>query len=327
MDSLSAFNDSDYRAPISYELIEVFSWMVPILFGLMTIIGVAGNSLVIYVIIRHGQMKTVTNYYIVNLAITDISFLLFCAPFTATLFYPSPWLFGAFLCKFVFMMMQVTATATCLTLAAMSVDRYKAIVRPLQSLRSRTTNLALSVSIAIWTASLVSSIPAILYFNLDDDVICVEYWPSWRMAYGLYGAIVLYLIPLTVISVCYALMLHKLWRRVVPGDVYNDQQNLRHKRRTTKMVLVVVLTFAICWLPVHVFSMWYRFAQQRFPVNDATYIFKVISHTLSYANSCCNPFIYAFMGENFIRYFKKAFPCCFEKNRQGVTSHAANTVT
>lgn len=108
MDSLSAFNDSDYRAPISYELIEVFSWMVPILFGLMTIIGVAGNSLVIYVIIRHGQMKTVTNYYIVNLAITDISFLLFCAPFTATLFYPSPWLFGAFLCKFVFMMMQVS---------------------------------------------------------------------------------------------------------------------------------------------------------------------------------------------------------------------------
>ena len=83
------------------------AWLIPVIFGLITVCGVVGNSLVIYVIVRHGHMKTVTNYYIVNLAVTDISFLLCCAPFTATLFVSPNWLFGRFMCKFVFYMMQV----------------------------------------------------------------------------------------------------------------------------------------------------------------------------------------------------------------------------
>ena len=51
---------------------QVSAWLVPCIFGVITVIGVFGNSLVIYVICRHGSMKTVTNYYIINLAITDV---------------------------------------------------------------------------------------------------------------------------------------------------------------------------------------------------------------------------------------------------------------
>ncbi|KAJ8024564.1 G-protein coupled receptor 54 [Holothuria leucospilota] len=305
-------------------------------FGLMTVIGVTGNSLVIYVIVKHGHMKTATNLYIVSLAITDISFLICCAPFTATTFYSHLWLFGRILCKFVFMMMQVAATATCLTLAAMSVDRYRAIVRPLQSLRSRTIQVALGVNIGIWTdfchflftVSFVTSIPAAFYFDLDGNV-CVEVWPSLKAAYGLYMAFALYVFPLTVISACYALMLNKLWRMVLPGDVLNgqNQQHLQQKRRTTRMVMVVVVTFAVCWLPVYVFNLWYRLNEKRFPVNNGMYIFRVVSHILSYGNSCCNPFIYAFMGENFRKHFKKAFPRCFAKNRPRVSSPGRTAAT
>lgn len=73
------------------------------------------------------------------------------------------------------------------------------------------------------TASFVTSFPVVFYFNLNIFGICVEYWPPLTVIYGLYGAVALYVIPLTIISACYALMLHKLWRRVVPGDVYNDR--------------------------------------------------------------------------------------------------------
>ena len=83
------------------------TWLIPTIFFLITFIGVVGNLLVIYFVVRHGQMKTVTNYYIVNLAFTDVSFLVCCAPFTAIIYAIPSWIFGRFLCKFVFFMMTV----------------------------------------------------------------------------------------------------------------------------------------------------------------------------------------------------------------------------
>ncbi|XP_022096858.1 G-protein coupled receptor 54-like [Acanthaster planci] len=301
------------------------AWLIPVIFGLITVCGVVGNSLVMYVIVRHGHMKTVTNYYIVNLAVTDISFLLCCAPFTATLFVSRDWLFGAFMCKFVFYMMQVTGQCTCLTLTAMSIDRYQAIVHPIRSLKSRTTKVACIVNACIWIGSFLISIPVAVYFNLNFDerenaLVCVEVWPDPKLmfpGYAVFSFILLYVIPIFIITVCYSIMLRKLWSRVSPGEPDNaaNLQNARQKRRVTRMVLVVVLVFAVCWLPIYIINLWMRL-DPNFPKTDATYIFKMAAHTLSYANSSANPFVYAFMGENYRRCFKKAFPICFTQKRQ-----------
>ncbi|MED6245922.1 G-protein coupled receptor 54 [Ataeniobius toweri] len=84
------------------------AWLVPLFFSLIMLVGLVGNSLVIYVISKHRQMRTATNFYIANLAATDIIFLVCCVPFTATL-YPLPgWIFGNFMCKFVAFLQQVT---------------------------------------------------------------------------------------------------------------------------------------------------------------------------------------------------------------------------
>ncbi|XP_038044829.1 G-protein coupled receptor 54-like [Patiria miniata] len=300
------------------------AWLIPVIFGLITVCGVVGNSLVIYVIVRHGHMKTVTNYYIVNLAVTDISFLLCCAPFTATLFVSPNWLFGTFMCKFVFYMMQVTGQCTCLTLTAMSIDRYQAIVHPIRSLKSRTTRVACIVNACIWIGSFLISIPVPIFFDLSlqpgDVWVCLELWPLQIMypGYVVFCFILLYVIPIFTISVCYSLMLRKLWTRVSPGETADPNSglhNARQKRKVTRMVLVVVLVFAVCWLPIHVITLWMRL-DPAFPRTDPTYIFKMAAHTLSYANSMVNPFVYAFMGENYRRYFKKAFPVCFGQKRR-----------
>ncbi|XP_030845804.1 G-protein coupled receptor 54-like [Strongylocentrotus purpuratus] len=301
--------------------LSVENWLVPAIFFLITLIGVVGNFLVIYVIIRHGQMKTVTNYYIVNLAITDVSFLLCCAPFTAIVYAIPTWIFGRFMCKFVFFMMQVTAQATCLTLTAMSVDRYKAIVRPLQSLKTRTTRAAVIINVCIWAGSACAAVPTAIYFDVaqfGDALVCIDIWPRPEIlypGYAIYGMVALYLVPLTIICVCYSIMLRKLWQRVSPGEQTNNAQALmalQQKRKITRMIMVVVLLFALCWLPLYIFTTWFRL-DRNFPKNNGTYFFKVFAHMLSYANSCVNPFVYAFLGENFRRYFKKAFPLCFKK--------------
>uniref|UniRef100_A0A8C4PUF8 G-protein coupled receptors family 1 profile domain-containing protein n=1 Tax=Equus asinus asinus TaxID=83772 RepID=A0A8C4PUF8_EQUAS len=97
-------NASDDGDPAPW---SVDSWLVPLFFAVLMLLGLTGNSLVLFVICRHKQMRTVTNFYIANLAATDVTFLLCCVPFTALL-YPLPsWVLGDFMCKFVNYIQQV----------------------------------------------------------------------------------------------------------------------------------------------------------------------------------------------------------------------------
>uniref|UniRef100_A0A2K6QWT1 KISS1 receptor n=1 Tax=Rhinopithecus roxellana TaxID=61622 RepID=A0A2K6QWT1_RHIRO len=145
-----AANASDGPVPAPR---AVDAWLVPLFFAALMLLGLVGNSLVIYVICRHKPMRTVTNFYIANLAATDVTFLLCCVPFTALL-YPLPaWVLGDFMCKFVNYIQQVSVQATCATLTAMSVDRWYVTVFPLRALHRRTPRLALAVSLSIWVGA------------------------------------------------------------------------------------------------------------------------------------------------------------------------------
>ncbi|KAI8502241.1 receptor [Branchiostoma belcheri] len=80
--------------------------VVPAAFSLICLVGISGNALVIYLVWRHKEMRTVTNFYIVNLAVTDLAFLVCCVPFSAVKLTTESWTFGEFLCKSVFYFMQ-----------------------------------------------------------------------------------------------------------------------------------------------------------------------------------------------------------------------------
>ncbi|MEE6518815.1 hypothetical protein FKM82_030049, partial [Ascaphus truei] len=199
------------------------AWLVPLFFALIMLVGLIGNSLVIYVISKHRQMRTATNFYIANLAATDIMFLVCCVPFTATL-YPLPsWVFGDFMCKFVAYLQQVTVQATCITLTAMSADRCYATLYPLKSLRHRTPRVAMIVSICIWIGSLLLSTPIIPYQKIQTGywygprTYCIEQFPSdaLKKACILYQFLAVYLLPLLTICLCYSLMLKRVGQPVV----------------------------------------------------------------------------------------------------------------
>ena len=78
-------------------------------------------------------------------------------------------------------------------------------------------------------------------------------------------------------------------------------------RRITKFVASVVMVFAIFWLPIHFINLWIRL-DPGFPRTEPMYWFKILAHSLSYANSCVNPFIYAFYSDGFRKAFRETFP-------------------
>ncbi|XP_019637971.1 PREDICTED: G-protein coupled receptor 54-like [Branchiostoma belcheri] len=300
------------------------AWAVPLVFSIITLVGVTGNGLVIYVIARYGQMKTVTNYYLLNLAVVDLSFLVCCVPFTAIIFATNDWMFGKFMCKFVFYFMQVTFTATGLTLAALSLDRYYAIIHPIGSMYYRTPRTAFLVNTVVWAAAFVLASPvAVAYQQWEGNfqgprTYCTDQWSNqyWRKAYWVMMVVLCFVIPLAVCTFTSAHVFHRLWKKttIQPLVTTNQHRALMRKRKVCRMVVAVVVIFTICWAPNHIINLWVLL-DNNFPETWVMFGVKVAALCLSYANSSINPLIYAFMGENFRKRFKKAFPKVFHSNR------------
>uniref|UniRef100_A0A8B9Q7E5 G-protein coupled receptors family 1 profile domain-containing protein n=1 Tax=Apteryx owenii TaxID=8824 RepID=A0A8B9Q7E5_APTOW len=291
--------------------------IVPVLFGLIFLLGMVGNTLVLVVLgrLRPGgrPSRSATNIFILNLSIADFSFLLFCVPFQATIYSLPEWIFGAFFCKWVHYLAMATMLVSIFTLVAMSVDRYIAVVHAKRSscIRSKR-NAALGVGI-IWLLSLLIAIPVAQHQALvsghqqaPNSSFCWEHWTDGSTAKQTYKVTILvvgYLLPLALITCCYA----KVGERAVSRVQTVEKGILR--LLTAQTVLLVVAVFLLSWLPHHIITMWAEFGQ--FPLNNISFTFRIISHCLAYGNSCINPIIYAFLSENFRKACRQVFTCKF----------------
>ncbi|KAM4888005.1 kiSS-1 receptor [Thomomys bottae] len=306
------------------------AWLVPLFFAALMALGLVGNSLVIYVICRHKQMRTVTNFYIANLAVTDVTFLLCCVPFTALL-YPLPaWVLGDFMCKFVNYIQQVSVQATCATLTAMSLDRWYVTVFPLRALHRRTPRLALAVSLGIWVGSAAVSAPVLALHRLSTGprTYCSEAFPSRALerAFALYNLLALYLLPLLATCACYGAMLRHLSRAAVrpapsDGALQGQLQAERAeavRAKVSRLVAAVVLLFAACWGPIQLFLVLQALgpAGSWHPRSYAAYALKIWAHCMSYSNSALNPLLYAFLGSHFRQAFRRVCPCAPPRQRR-----------
>lgn len=133
-----------------------------VLYLVVCVVGIFGNSLVIYVVLRFSKMQTVTNRYILNLAIADECFLI-GIPFLLTTMYLNEWMFGPFLCKLYMISTSITQFTSSLFLLIMSADRFIAVCHPISSPRFRTPVVSKIVSLIAWGMSALIMLPVMLY--------------------------------------------------------------------------------------------------------------------------------------------------------------------
>ncbi|XP_010287074.1 PREDICTED: prolactin-releasing peptide receptor-like [Phaethon lepturus] len=106
------------------QLIQSFKPLIIPCYALVVLVGIFGNYLLLYVICKTKKMHNVTNFFIGNLAFSDMLMCATCVPFTlAYAFNPQGWVFGKFLCYFVFLMQPMTVYVSVFTLTAIAVDR------------------------------------------------------------------------------------------------------------------------------------------------------------------------------------------------------------
>lgn len=139
-----------------------------VLYLVVCVVGLFGNSLVIYVVLRFSKMQTVTNRYILNLAIADECFLI-GIPFLLTTMYLNEWIFGPFLCKLYMISTSITQFTSSIFLLIMSADRFIAVCHPISSPRFRTPLVSKIVSLIAWGMSALIMLPIMLYGECAGD--------------------------------------------------------------------------------------------------------------------------------------------------------------
>ncbi|XP_037013766.2 galanin receptor type 2 [Artibeus jamaicensis] len=279
--------------------------IVPMLFALIFLVGTAGNTLVLAVLLRGGPAASTTNLFILNLGVADLCFILCCVPFQATIYTLDGWVFGWLLCKAVHFLIFLTMHASSFTLAAVSLDRYLAIRYPLHSRELRTPRNALAAIGLIWGLSLLFSGPYLSYYRqsrLANLTVCHPAWSApRRRAMDICTFVFSYLLPVLVLCLTYARTLRYLWCAVDPVAAGSGARS--SKRKVTRMIIIVATLFCLCWMPHHVLILCVWFGH--FPLTRATYALRILSHLVSYANSCVNPIVYALVSKHFRKGFCK----------------------
>ncbi|XP_055602011.1 neuropeptide SIFamide receptor-like [Uranotaenia lowii] len=289
------------------------------------IVGLIGNSFVIAVVFRAPRMRTVTNFFIVNLAVADVLVIVFCLPATLMSNIFVPWMLGWLMCKTVPYIQGVSVAASVYSLIAVSLDRFLAIWWPLKL--QITKRRARFMIVCIWIIALASTIPWALFFELvpifpdaPEIKLCVEVWPpgtDGALYFLLANLVACYLLPMTLITICYILIWIKVWRRSIPGDSKDaqmDRMQQKSKIKVVKMLVVVVILFVLSWLPLYViFARIKLGGALESSEEELLQIATPIAQWLGASNSCINPILYAFFNKKYRKGFAaiiRSRKCC-----------------
>ncbi|ALC43134.1 Lkr [Drosophila busckii] len=320
-----------YTAPV--EIVALLS----IFYGSISIMAVIGNTLVIWVVATTRQMRTVTNMYIANLAFADVIIGLFSIPFQFQAALLQRWNLPYFMCGFCPFVQALSVNVSVFTLTAIAIDRHRAIINPL---RARPTKFISKFIIAgIWLLAFLFAAPFPIafrveeitdrfrendkYFNLTRPFCMNKNLSDEQLkAYRYALVFVQYLVPFCVISFVYIQMAVRLWGTRAPGNAQDsrDITLLKNKKKVIKMLIIVVVIFGLCWLPLQAYNILYVTIPE---INDYHFISIVwfCCDWLAMSNSCYNPFIYGIYNEKFKREFNKRFAACFCKFQTSLEAH------
>ena len=288
-----------------------------ILYVITMIVALVGNTLLIYIVWKKPGARNPTSFLFVNMAMADLLITILVMPLSIAHFYIiSSRVLAALTCTFYYYATYVSCLASIFCLVVMAFDRYFAVVHPFRrSIWFRKPKIIIPV---IWISSmaLMSIVP--VAFKLDHgkcriDISLILLFYASFFAFG-------FLLPFAVISVLYTLVARKLWLHEVPVD-HNVSENQREqeipKKNVIRMLIIVVVVFVVCWLPVHVYQMddGVSIIVSGFTrgADWDPYVIINICYWLSQANSAINPWLYIGLNGKMKAAFKNVIRCRHEE--------------
>ncbi|XP_070544318.1 QRFP-like peptide receptor isoform X2 [Ptychodera flava] len=288
-----------------------------ILIALSSIVTVIGNVIIVLIVARNKKMWNSTNYYIVNLAISDLFVALFVEWTYLVSHLVDSWPFGRFLCTFCSTLQGLTVICSILTLTVIAGDRFFAIIFPLMWRETKARTCVIAILI-VWAVSISINIPLIIVIDYEEytwddgiyQIICWEHWPSEeaKNKYTIALFVFTYILPFLIMLFAYGSIGRRLWTKKGPSAKRKDSGANSKDRAKRKMLVAVVSAFAFCWLPYQVYMVVNELLTQEQKI-DLSIRKHIAFFTLwiGYANSAMNPIIYCGFNDNFRKGFAEMF--------------------
>lgn len=314
-------NDEDY---IPYGS-RLETYIVPIIFLFIFIVGSIGNILTIVIITRENPFLSPSCIYMLNLAYGDLIVIFFTVPFVGTIYTFESWPYGLIICKLSEFIRDISFSITILTLTLMSYDRFKRtsslkIHGALKKLKNYKYKIML---IIIWTVSVASGLPAAINSCVKQEKItehlvieiCTPFPDNLGSSYPklivLSKFFLLYLLPLIVIGFCYLNMFIDLKKHANNHQSKKLNTMSGRKQFRHRVLIFFLIAFIICFFPNHVFMIWFYFD----PDEDSNYnqfwhIWRIIGFVLTFLNSCMNPLILVLVSHKFRKQVQKYLSNC-----------------
>ena len=286
------------------------------LYAIIFLVSAVGNMLVCIIVLKRRKMKTVTNYFILNLAFADLTLTLICIPFDIPVQEMNyKWPYGSFMCKILYPLQTMSLFASVFTLTAVSLTRYWAILYPLR--RQLSTTNAKWLIVIIWLLSIVPVSPYIKVLSIGENTgSCDENWSDVRSRkiYTVALFVFQYAVPLSIIGAAYISIGRELGKKKSSGPENKFLRNAQSEEasKVIRMLIAVTILFAVCVLPTNIMWLWLDFGNA---VEQFTYFWELVPfcNILTFANSAANPVCYTITNANYRKEIVHLLKGCFTK--------------
>lgn len=293
-------------------------------YSLETLLGILGNMCLIGLLARQKEKAIITNIFITNLVLSDLIMCIFCLPLTLVTILLNYWIFGEAMCKITSFIQCTSMTVSILSLVLIALERYQLIINP-TGWRPSLSQAYLGIA-AIWIFASLLSLPFMInstfrYGYLQQDsykmdtkpnkTVCTCTWPSeeYRLTYVTALLQLQYCIPLILILVCYLRIYLRLQKRKGMFEKREYSCRLSHLKQINILLISMVVAFAACWLPLHIFNSIDDWNYKMIPPCFHDLIFS-LCHLVAMASVCVNPIIYGFLNKNFKKEVKALILIC-----------------
>ncbi|XP_036616786.1 C-C chemokine receptor type 1-like [Trichosurus vulpecula] len=295
--------DYDIAAPCHKDNVrDLTATFLPHLYFVVFFTGLLGNAMVVLILTKYKRLKTMTNIYLLNLAISDLLFLI-TLPFWIHYELKRDWVFGDTMCKLLSGLYYLGLYSEIFFIILLTIDRYLAIVHAVFAIRVRKVVLSIMTSIITWGVAFLASLPDIIFTRSQNEFYrytCSPHFPyetarMWRQFQALKLNILGLILPLLVMIICYTGIIKILLRR-----------RSERKWKVVKLIFVIMVIFFLFWTPYNLTVLVSAFQDFFFTLgckkSEQLDLAIQVTEVIALTHCCVNPVIYAFVGERFQKY-------------------------
>uniref|UniRef100_A0A3P8XD93 Leukotriene B4 receptor 2b n=1 Tax=Esox lucius TaxID=8010 RepID=A0A3P8XD93_ESOLU len=266
-----------------------------LIMSIVFLLGVPGNLFIIWSIMVRARRRSVTTILILNLACAD-GVLMCLSIFFIVYLARRNWDFGLIMCKVLFYLCNTNMYASIFLITLMSLHRLVAVVWPTRVTPHASKKIIVRAIAVLWVLVFLISIPALLYRTVEENEqgdpdqkrwVCNSHHNTTQEVSVVFQytfeTTVGFLVPYGLIVSSYICIVRRI-----------RQTKFRRNVRSEKLILAIVVTFGIFWLPYHIINIIQV-------LNDIWRPSRAVTSALAFISSCANPILYTFAGKSYIR--------------------------